>query len=175
MSVTALLLLFLLVLAALPCRCPAQHVSSSSSVIFGMSAPFTGSNAFLGLNTYYGIQAAFSRSNRLASLPVNLTLVALDDGYNPDVALTNMQQLSTQYNLLGVLGSVGTPTVLNILPYLIQYSIPLYGPVTGVRSLRHPFMPTVVNVRRQLRRRVRGHRPPLCSSRPSSYLHFLSE
>ena len=149
MSSTALLLLLLLI-AALSCRCPAQPVSSSSSassIVFGMSAPFTGSNAFLGLNTYNGIQAAFSRSNRLALLPVNLTLVALDDGYNPDIALTNMQLLSTQYNLLGVLGSVGTPTVLNILPYLTQFSIPLYGPVTGVRSLRHPFLPSVVNVR----------------------------
>ena len=105
--------------------------ASSSSIVFGMSCPFSGSNSFLGFNTYAGISAAFSRSNRLSALPVNLTLVALDDGYNPTVALSNIQQLSIDYNLLGVLGAVGTPTVQNLLPYLAAYSIPLYGPVTA--------------------------------------------
>ena len=112
-----------------------------------MSGPFTGSAAFLGVNTFAGISAAFARSNRLSALPVNLSLVGLDDGYDPGQALSNVQLLSVQHNLLGVLGAVGTPTVQNILPYLDAYAIPLYGPVTGVRSLRHPFVPHVVNIR----------------------------
>ena len=123
------------------------HSASSSNVVFGMSGPFTGSNSFLGHNTYAGVNAAFFRSNRLSALPVNLSLVALDDGYDPTVALSNIQRLATEHNLLGVLGAVGTPTVQSILPFLTNYSIPLYGPVTGVRSLRHPFVSNVVNVR----------------------------
>ena len=143
-SATALLC----VLASLLLLC-SHHVITvlSSDIVFAMSGPFTGSNSFLGLNTYTGILAAFSRSNRLQSLPVNLTLVALDDGYDPTVALSNIQQLAKQYNVLGALGAVGTPTVQNILPFLVSYSIPLYGPVTGVRSLRHPFVSNVVNIR----------------------------
>ena len=143
---TVLVLLPLLLLSLLLHQL-ACSASSPPSIYFGMSGPFSGSNSFLGLNTFAGINAAFARSNRLAALPVNLSLVALDDGYDPSVALSNIQQLATDYKLLGVLGAVGTPTVTNILPYLTNFSIPLYGPVTGVRSLRHPFVSNVVNVR----------------------------
>ena len=52
-----------------------------------------------------------------------------------------------EYNVIGILGSVGTPTAQAMLPYLQSHNVPLLFPFTGARSLRLPFVPLVLNTR----------------------------
>ena len=103
----------------------------------GMSTALSGPAAELGINMRAGVLAAFaeSRANRNLADRV-LELIALDDGYEPDRTTPNMHQLTSDHQVLAIVGNVGTPTATTASPIAKRSSRPFFGAFTGAGALR---------------------------------------
>jgi len=120
----------------------------SDKIIFGQTAALDGPAAALGRGMNLGISAAFAQANKQGGVNGRqLKLVALDDGYEPDQAISNTKKLIQEKNVFALIGGVGTPTANATVPIISQEKVPFIAPFTGAEFLRHPFKRYVINVR----------------------------
>lgn len=115
----------------------ATEATENPPLVFGMSAALSGPAQDLGLNMELGVRAAFEEQNRAGGIQGRLLkLIALDDGYEPDRAVPNMQELISVRNVLALIGNVGTPTAVASIPISNREGVPFFGAFTGAGVLR---------------------------------------
>ncbi|OIO00669.1 MAG: hypothetical protein AUJ49_09445 [Desulfovibrionaceae bacterium CG1_02_65_16] len=131
----ALCLALCLLLPALALAAPARR-----TLVFGMSAAFSGPARGLGVEYQRGILAAFTHINAHGGAGgCRLALSMRDDGYGPATALSNTIAFVEQERVFALLGYVGTPTTVRVLPLLKHYDaedMTLLFPLTGAEMLR---------------------------------------
>ena len=123
------------------CLClPARPALAEHTLVFGMSAAFSGPARGLGMEYQRGILAAFSHINTHGGASGwRLVLSLRDDGYGPTAALNNTIAFVEQERVFALLGYVGTPTTTRVLPLLKHYEssdMALLFPLTGSDMLR---------------------------------------
>ena len=117
-------------------------------ILFGQSAALEGSAAALGLGMREGILAAFNEVNAAGGVKGRrLELVSRNDGYEPDKAIENTNQLLKVDQVFALIGEVGTPTSKAAQPIATAAGVPFIGPFTGAAFLRDPTLASVINVR----------------------------
>ncbi|MCB1839402.1 MAG: ABC transporter substrate-binding protein [Alphaproteobacteria bacterium] len=141
------LVLFLLTL--LPAAfAHAENGVFEDKIVFGQTAALNGPASALGEGMNAGILAAFKEINDNGGINGRkLELDALDDGYEPEVAIQNTKQLINDKKVFALIGGVGTPTANAIEPITTESKVPFIGPFTGAEFLRSPFKRYVVNIR----------------------------
>ena len=103
----------------------------------GMSGALSGPAAALGLGMKRGIEAYFARANAAGGVNGHtLRLIALDDGYEPSRAASNMRKLIAEDKVFAMLGNPGTPTAAVSVPIANTEHVPLFGAFTGAGLLR---------------------------------------
>ena len=104
---------------------------------FGMAAPFSGSAKELGHEMKIGIEAAFGPVNEAGGIYARqLTLAAVDDGYEPARTADAVRELRDKEDVFGMIGNVGTPTAMVSLPYALEHRMLFFGAFTGASLLR---------------------------------------
>lgn len=130
-----------------------DHVSAepgveAESVVFGQTAPFSGAAQSLGNGIRSGIELAFSEIADLGGVHGRVpVLEAIDDAYNPEIALKNVRNLVRGGKVFGLVGAVGTPTSKLSERIARGGGVPFIGPVTGAGLFRGQDRAHVVNVR----------------------------
>jgi ABC-type branched-subunit amino acid transport system substrate-binding protein len=110
---------------------------SENEIRFGISAPLTGPAKELGQQMKLGIETAFRRANEAGGVHGRqLSLIAADDGYEPDRTAETMKQLYDKNQVFGIVGNVGTPTATVALPYALEKRMLFFGAFTGANLLR---------------------------------------
>ena len=110
---------------------------TDEEIVFGMSAPFSGSAKELGRGMKTGVELAFSAVNDAGGVHGRkLRLVTLDDGYEPTRTKDTMRELVEQRKVFGVIGNVGTPTSAVAVPYVLDHKTLFFGAFTGAGLLR---------------------------------------
>ena len=95
----------------------ATSFADPKSIILGQSAPFSGPSGQFGRQMWLGAQTYFDEVNRHGGVQGRkITVEALDDKYDVDLAQKNTQQLLKNPELFALFGYVGTPTLLKALP-----------------------------------------------------------
>lgn len=121
---------------------------SMDSIRFGQSAAFSGPARALGIGMRQGIESAFAEANREGGVHGRmLELVALDDTYEPEMAVSNTTQLIEQEEVFALIGEVGTPTSRSAAPLAAAAGVPFIAPFTGAAFLREESWSNVVNLR----------------------------
>ena len=117
------------------------------SIVFGQSAALEGPAGELGRNMNLGIRAAFEEANRDGGVHGrHLRLIVRDDGYEPEAAVANTQELIA-HGVFGLIGAVGTPTSSAAEPEASESGVPYIGAFTGAGLLRREDQEFVVNLR----------------------------
>ena len=117
------------------------------SIVFGQSAALEGPAGELGRNMNLGIRAAFEEANREGGVHGRaLRLLVRDDGYEPEAAVANTQELIA-HGVFGLIGAVGTPTSNAAEPEASDAGVPYIGAFTGAGLLRREDQRYVVNLR----------------------------
>lgn len=152
LAVAAATVMFAVILLCTAASCAEPGASevgvSDSRILFGQSAPLEGPAAALGLGMREGILAAFHEANTVGGVKGRrLELVSRDDGYEPDRAIENTNQLMKTDQVFALIGEVGTPTSKAVQPIATSAGVPFIGPFTGAGFLRDPALATVINVR----------------------------
>jgi ABC-type branched-subunit amino acid transport system substrate-binding protein len=116
--------------------------------VFAQSTPLTGDLGLVGQQLSIGIRAAFEQTNLNGGVEGKLLrLYTLDDGYEPTQTVNNTIQFLSNNTVFGLIGYYGSATTTASLPYILNTSTPLIGPVTGSMLVRSPFIKQVLNIR----------------------------
>ena len=139
----------------------AAQAPASNEIRIGMSAAFRGSAAGLGAELYRGAQAYYSEVNaRGGVFGRPISVVALDDSYNPEPCIRNTIQLLEREKVFFLSNYVGTPTLTRALPVIKQYAdqyVVLVGNFTGAQPQREvPYVDQVFNVRASYRQEMQA-------------------
>jgi hypothetical protein len=116
----------------------------------GMSAAFKGTAAGLGTEFFRGAQAYYDEVNSRGGVNSRMvTVVALDDGYEPTPCIRNTLHLVERENVFFLSNYVGTPTLTRALPVIKRYAaqnVILVGNFTGAQPQREtPYVEHVFN------------------------------
>ncbi len=117
-------------------------------LLLGQSCALSGPAKNLGLEMRAGLQAAIATINDKGGVKGRtIRLRSMDDGYEPDKAISNTLKLIQEDQVFLLIGEVGTPTSKAVIPIINTYKIPFFAPFTGAELLRSPFSRYVINVR----------------------------
>ena len=134
-------------LAAVALGASADPGVTSSSIVLGQSAAFTGPASELGTEMRAGAMAYFQWINAQGGVNGRkIELKSLDDGYEGDRAAANTRKLIDDGVFL-LFGYVGTPTSNASKPIFTAAKVPFVGPFTGAESLRNPVNRYIFNIR----------------------------
>ncbi|MFH1809665.1 MAG: ABC transporter substrate-binding protein [Pseudomonadota bacterium] len=115
---------------------PRQVGVTDTSIVLGMSGPFTGMSSELGLALRSGFETAFRDANDAGGVHGRrIQLTALDDGYEPDRAVANVTRLLTDDKVFAIVGSMGTPTTAKTLPLALEARVLFFGALSGADFL----------------------------------------
>jgi len=111
---------------------------TDSTITFGSTTSYSGTNRDVGQGIAVGIRTVFDAVNDEGGINgKKLKLTVLDDGYEPDQALANMRDLFEKREVFAVIGNVGTSTAAVTAPYAISHRLLDFAPCTGAAFLRH--------------------------------------
>ncbi|MCY3622245.1 MAG: ABC transporter substrate-binding protein [Gammaproteobacteria bacterium] len=118
-------------------------------VVFGQSAALSGPASELGTGMRLGLESAFAEVNAAGGIGGHrLSLVSLDDMYEPEAAVANTRELIGKHDVYALVGAVGTPTSRAAQPVTSDAAVPYIAPFTGAEFLRDVAeRSNVVNVR----------------------------
>ena len=118
-------------------------------VVFGQSAALSGPASELGTGMRLGLESAFAEVNAAGGIGGHrLSLVSLDDMYEPEAAVANTRELIGKHDVYALVGAVGTPTSRAAQPVTSDAAVPYIAPFTGAEFLRDvKERSNVVNVR----------------------------
>jgi ABC-type branched-subunit amino acid transport system substrate-binding protein len=137
----------------------AQPGITLNDVRIGMSAAFRGTAAGLGAEFYRGAQAYYNDVNGKGGVHGRaITVVALDDGYEPIPCVKNTIRLLEKEPVFLLSNYVGTPTLTRALPVIKRYAhtdVVLVGNFTGAQPQREaPYAEHVFNIRASYRQEM---------------------
>ncbi len=132
---------------------------TGKEIRIGMSAAFKGAAAGLGTELYRGAQAYYDHVNAQGGVYGRaLTVVGLDDNYEPLSCVRNTIQLLEKDSVFFLSNYVGTPTLTRALPVIKRYAeqqVVLVGNFTGAQPQREaPYVEHVFNVRASYRQEM---------------------
>ena len=132
---------------------------TTTEIRVGMSAAFKKTAAGLGTELYRGAQAYYDDVNARGGINGrNLTVVALDDSYEPLPCVKNTIQLIDKEGVFFLSNYVGTPTLTRALPVIKRYGdagVVLVGNFTGAQPQREPpYGEYVYNIRASYRQEM---------------------
>ncbi|MFH2059773.1 MAG: ABC transporter substrate-binding protein [Pseudomonadota bacterium] len=130
------------------CIAFAENGVTQNQILLGQSCALSGPALEIGRDMRAGLNAYFEKVNETGGIHGRkIKLISLDDGYEPEKAITNTRELIEKYKVFTLIGEVGTPTSMATLPMAQKAGIPFFGPFTGAEFLRTPFKKYVINVR----------------------------
>jgi branched-chain amino acid transport system substrate-binding protein len=133
--------------AATISRWGSAFAQSSSRIVLGQSAAFTGPAAQLGIQFHAGAKLWFDQLNEKGGVGgKSVEIKKMDDGYEPERCLANTKTLIDE-GVFALFGYIGTPTCLAALPVVKSSQIPFIAPFTGAMGLREPFVKNVFHLR----------------------------
>jgi len=110
---------------------------TNDTIHLGTTTVFNGPNEELGRNMVVGMRACFRELNSQGGIHGRkIELTVLDDRYDPDRALENMEDLFENRNTFEVIGNVGPPTARLTAPYASQNHLLFFAPFSGASLLR---------------------------------------
>lgn len=110
---------------------------TGTEIVFGMASPFSGANKELGRGMKAGVELAFAAANASGGIHGRkLTLVALNDEYEPARTAAVMKELVETRNVFAIVGNVGSPTAAVSVPYVNDRKVLFIGALSGAPVLR---------------------------------------
>jgi serine/threonine protein kinase/ABC-type branched-subunit amino acid transport system substrate-binding protein len=110
---------------------------TDQEILFGMAAAMSGPGREYGRQMKLGIEAAFKTVNDAGGIQGRrLSLVTVDDSYEPARTVEAMSQLYNQHKVFAFVGNTGTPTAAVALPFALERKTLFFGAFSGASLLR---------------------------------------
>ena len=121
---------------------------NQKTIVIGQSCPLKGPAKAFGHGMRDGALAYFKHINAKGGIKGKIVkLITLDDGYEPEVCVTNTKQLIEQEKVFLLFGYVGASTSKAVFDLIKKTKIPYFAPLTGAEFLRNPLTSWIFNIR----------------------------
>ena len=142
-----IVIIFLFVIFVLPIFRvgTSEQIDHTNKIIyFGQTCDLT--NNQVSKDYSRGFNLAFSYANRKGGINgYKIKIILLNDMYEIDAATKNAKLLIDYYNVLGIVGTFGTPTTVGIITDAINDRlVPLIAPFSAGTSYRDTFIENIV-------------------------------
>jgi ABC-type branched-subunit amino acid transport system substrate-binding protein len=115
----------------------APPARAEPDLVFGMTAPFSGTTKEMGKGVRTGIEAAFAAQNAAGGIRGRmLKLLPMDDGFEPARTAAALKELVENKKVFATIGCVGTPGAAAAVAYSNERRVLLFGAVSGAGFLR---------------------------------------
>lgn len=109
-----------------------------AELVFGMCAPFSGTEKEFGHQLRLGYEVAFAAQNEAGGVHGRkLRLVPIDDGYEPARTRSAVADLVERRKVFGIVGSFGSATAAVSVPYANEKGVLFWGAYSGAKVLRN--------------------------------------
>jgi ABC-type branched-subunit amino acid transport system substrate-binding protein len=109
-----------------------------AELVFGMCAPFSGTEKEFGHQLRVGYDVAFAAQNEAGGVHGRkLKLLPMDDGYEPARTRTAMVELVENRKVFGLVGNFGSATAAVSVPYANEKGVLFWGAYSGAKILRN--------------------------------------
>jgi branched-chain amino acid transport system substrate-binding protein len=113
---------------------------SKTEITVGTIQDLSGPIAAYGKQARNGLQMRADEINELGGVNGRkVKLVVEDHGYDPRKALLSAQKLVTQDKVFAILGHIGTPQNMAVMPFQFERGVLNFFPLTGARDMFEPF------------------------------------
>ena len=113
---------------------------SKTEITVGTIQDLSGPIAAYGKQSRNGLQMRADEINELGGVNGRkVKLVTEDHGYDPRRALLAAQKLVTQDKVFAILGHIGTPQNMAVMPFQFERGVINFFPLTGAREMFEPF------------------------------------
>jgi len=110
---------------------------TADTIHLGTTTAYNGPNEALGRNMVVGMKTYFASVNDAGGVHGRkIELTVLDDRYEPEQALENIEELFDLREAFATIGNVGTPTAKVTSKYASQNRFIFFAPFTGASLLR---------------------------------------
>ena len=126
----------------------AEDGVTQSSIIIGQSCALKGPAPATGQDMRDGALAYFKHINAQGGIKgKKITLITLDDGYEPKACVSNTKQLMEKDKVFLLFGYVGTLNSKAVFDHIKKTKVPYFAPLTGAEFLRNPLTTGIFNIR----------------------------
>lgn len=120
-----------------PTTAPAAQGVSDKEIRFGMVIPISGPSKDQGEQLKLGIQTGFNEIDDAGGINGRkLTLIAVDDGFDPVRTVAATKTLYEQKQVFGFISNFGLPTTAAALPYVLQKRALFFAPFVAAQLVR---------------------------------------
>ena len=120
---------------------------TSTEIVFGRAASFSGPSQNLGKQMRLGFEAQFRKINDEGGIyGRKIKVLEFDDAGDAAKTYEGTSILVKKYDVFGILSPTGTRSTKSILPLINEAKIPLIGPYTGDNELNGTFNRYVFHV-----------------------------
>ncbi|HEU0203433.1 MAG TPA: ABC transporter substrate-binding protein [Burkholderiaceae bacterium] len=113
---------------------------SKDQITVGTIQDLSGPIAAYGKQARNGMQMRADEINERGGVNGRkIKLVVEDHGYDPRRALLAAQKMVTQDKVFAILGHIGTPTNMAVMPFQFERGVINFFPLTGAREMFEPF------------------------------------
>ncbi len=118
----------------------ADATVTGNTIVIGQTAALAGTLSTLANSLSSGIKAHFEQVNSTGGVNGRkIKFVQMDDTYNAEKAVANVNKLIQEEKVFALLGVFGTPVAGAIMPIIEKERVPLIAPYTGADSIRKEF------------------------------------
>ena len=111
---------------------------SDTEIKIGSTMPYSGPAAFFGATGRVASAYYKMINDRGGVNGRKIECISLDDGFSPPKAVEQVRRLVEQDQVLGIFGSLGTPTNVATHRYLNEHKVPQFFIFSGVSQFRDP-------------------------------------
>lgn len=113
---------------------------TKTEIVVGTIQDLSGPIAAFGKQARNGLQMRAEEINEVGGINGRkIRLVIEDHAYDPRRALLAAQKLVTQDKVFAILGHIGTPTNMAVMPFQFERGVINFFPLTGAREMYEPF------------------------------------
>jgi branched-chain amino acid transport system substrate-binding protein len=122
--------------------------SALADIVLGQSSDFSSPGAALTTDYMRGMNGYFDEVNKRGGIRgEKIKLISLDDAFNPDKTLANVNALISTHKVVALVASRGTGNMLKIVPAVQAAGIAHIGNTSGAKSLRDPYVQGIFHLR----------------------------
>jgi branched-chain amino acid transport system substrate-binding protein len=113
---------------------------TKTEIVVGTIQDLSGPIAAFGKQARNGLVMRADEINEVGGVNGRkIKLIVEDHGYDPRRALLAAQKLITQDKVFAILGHIGTPTNMAVMPFQFERGVINFFPLTGAREMFEPF------------------------------------
>lgn len=122
--------------------------NKENQINIGCTADLSKGSKYLTAEFLHGLRLAINKQNKIGGINGQfINFIVLDDEYTSKKTISQLEKIQKKYKTNIFLGSTGSPTVVSLIPKIVNDEIIMLFPYTGSTLLRNKNLKNIIHAR----------------------------